>query len=90
MRLKEAQDIIDRGLHPTGYRVHFERVDGAMLRGDYFPSHDEPPLPTEEQAWAYATLFAIKTYGRCVNIYVVDSNHAPVDGYEQKMIRNRE
>lgn len=80
------------GLPPdAGYRVHFEEKDGKILTSGCFPDRNEPALPTEEIAWAYARAFANKhTYGRFINIYIVDRQWRPVDGYREKMIVNRD
>lgn len=41
------------------------------------------------EAWELARDFARATCGQTVNLYAVDSRHAPVPRYESKMIRNR-
>lgn len=72
-----------------GYRVHFERVCDGFLEGDYFPDRNEDLIETEEVAWELAGKFARATYGKCVNIYVVDHKSCPVPGYTERKIRNR-
>lgn len=90
MKLAQAVEIIRRGPQPSGYRVHLEHLEGRFLRSDYFPDGNEPPLPTEESAWTLAEQFAAQTYGRCVNLYVVNADDwTPVPGYEGRKIVNR-
>jgi hypothetical protein len=36
-----------------------------------------------------AKAFAAKTVGKCINIYVVDADFAPVPGYRDRKIENR-
>lgn len=88
MKYKDAMDIIN-GDQVIGFRVHFERKEGKMLRGDYFPEGREKLIETEEEAWDLARRFASKTRGECVNIYVVGSDFRPVDGYESQYMPNR-
>lgn len=90
MKLAAAVEIMRRGIEPSGYRVHFEHVAGSFLRSDYFPDRGEQLLPTEEAAWALAEQFAAQTYGRCVNIYVVNGDDwTPVPSYAERKIVNR-
>lgn len=89
MRRAAVLDIIQRGIQPAGYRVSFDRVDGKFLVGGWFPERDEPLIETEALAWAWAIQFAAKTFGRYVNIYVIDDNWVPVPGYEARLIENR-
>lgn len=91
MKLSEAKRIIHEGgfKRPRGYRVHFEKIDGKFLMSDYFPERNEPLIEYEEEAWALAASFAAKTFGQCINIYVVDERWAPVDGYWERKIVNR-
>lgn len=90
MKMKEAQAIIDAP-YATGYMVSFEHLDGLGLRSDHFPDKHagEPLIETKIEAWSLADRFARKTVGRCVNIYVIDSNFNPVPGYKRLMIENR-
>lgn len=89
--LSEALPWLRVGLPPdAGFRVHYEHKVGIFLDSHCWPSRAEAPLPTEEIAWAYARAFANRhTVGRFVNIYVIDNNSVPVQGYRQKMIENR-
>jgi hypothetical protein len=91
MRMIDAMKIIENGSAPSGYMVHFERIEGSMLVSDYFPEKrlGEPLINTEQEAWDLAKRFAAATYGRCVNIYVIGENYAPVPGYEGRKIVNR-
>ncbi len=86
MRMQDALNIINGN---KGYRVHFEKIDGIMLRTDYFPEGDEPLIESEGQAWELAKRFASTTKGICVNIYVVGEDWCPVCGYRRKRIPNR-
>ena len=88
MKMREAQDIIENGLR-HGYIVHFERREDGMLCSDHFPDKHagEPAIPTEEQAWHLASMFAAATRPRCVNFYVVNyRDFTPVRGYRERII----
>ena len=78
------------GLPPdAGFHVHYEEVKGGCLTGRYWPENGTA-LPTEEIAWAYAEAFANEhTLDRFVNIYVVDRELKPVEGYEGRRVGNR-
>lgn len=71
--------------------VSFEHAGDGFLRGDHFPDKHagEELISTEEEAWRLAEAFAKATYGRCVNIKVVGSDFAPVEGWKERMIKNR-
>ena len=89
MKMDDALAIIDSG---NGFLVTFEVVAGGGLLSDHFPDirEGEEPIASEDEAWALAKAFAKKTYGKCVNIYVIHSeNFAPVKGYDSKKIVNR-
>lgn len=90
MKIHEAMEIIE-GKAKMGYMVGFERAIGGMLITDRFPEKDsgETLIETEALAWELAEKFALKTKGKCVNIYVIDSTYHPVVGYKEKMIKNR-
>ncbi len=93
MKLEDAMRIIDSTpSKPKGFMIHCELKDGGLLITDYFPDKhkDEELIKTEVEAWDLAAKFAAKTYGKYVNIYVVDNNWQPVPGYEEKIIINRE
>lgn len=64
---------------------------GVAIKSDYFPDKyaGEVLIASQGKAWELAEAFAAKTKGKCVNIYVVDSQHRPVRGYKEKMITNR-
>lgn len=89
MKMREAMAVINGQPEPVGYQVSFERVCGSVLVGDYFPANNEPPIPTEEEAWDLARKFAAVTYGQCVNLYVTE-DHLPVANYKDKLIINRD
>lgn len=102
MQIKEAMLIISgpqkpdipfKGKRSKGFMVTFEKVEGRLLKGDYFPDKHakEALIPTEEAAWELAKKFANATSGdEYVYIYVVNQDWKPVEGYAKKMIRDRE
>lgn len=73
----------------VGFMVSFERVEGSILHSDHFPERDEVLIPSEEHAWELVKRFAKATHKRCVNIYVINQNFVPVEGYEERKIDNR-
>ncbi len=88
MKIKEVFNIIQG--NNSGFRVSFERVEGTILRSDYFPDKEEKPIKNEEIAWDLAEEFADATFGECINIRVIDSTtYIPVEGYKKRMIKNR-
>jgi hypothetical protein len=90
MLMSEAREIIE-GEDESGYMVSFEKVEGGVLISDYFPDKHagEPLIETETEAWLLANKFARKTHRKCVNIYVINQDFAPVAGYKNRMIENR-
>lgn len=94
MKMSEAISIIGGGQKKMGYMVSFEWADHGILKGDHFPDKHagEDLIPTEEEAWTLAMLFANKTRNLpvpAVNIFVRDQDYNPVPGYEEKEIKNR-
>ena len=93
MKMKDAMDMIERNKKEKveGFMVSFEWARKGMLHSDHFPDRHagEELIKTEEEAWALAHEFAKGTFGNAVNIYVVGSDFVPVDGYEEKKIKNR-
>ena len=89
MKILEAMKII--GGKKLGFMVSFEWKEGCIVRSDHFPDKraGEKLLATEEEAWALAKMFAKKTKGKVVNIYVIDENFCPIKNYKDKMIENR-
>lgn len=89
MRMAEAMKIIEG--EEGGYMVSFEWKEGEMLRSDHFPDKHagESLIPTEMEAWMLAAEFAKKMRGKAVNLYVVEHNFSPVDGYRTRYIENR-
>ena len=89
MNMATALEIINRD--NEGFMVHFEKVERGMLYGDYFPEkhQGEELIKTEDEAWELAKLFAKKTKGSCINIYVIGSNFKPVPDYNKRTISNR-
>lgn len=88
MKYREALDIINK---KHGYMVEFDHAGDGFLRSDNFPDKHagEPLIQTEEEAWMLARKFANNTFGKCVNIYVVDYKFIPVEGYLDRKINNR-
>jgi len=86
MKMDDALEIIK-----GGFMVSFEHAGDGFLRSDHFPDKhgNEELIKTEEKAWELARQFAEKTFGKCVNVYVIKSDFRPVDGYKEKMIINR-
>ena len=80
MKMQEARDIINN--IPKGFMVSFEEYDGRGLRGNHFPDKHagESLIPTEEEAWALAKLFADNCPKRYVNIHVIDCKFSSVGG----------
>ena len=87
MKMEEAQEIING--EDKGFMVHFDECGDGMLRSNYFPDKHagEALIGTEDEAWELAASFANKTYGKMVNIYVIDHNFKPVS--LSREIRNR-
>jgi len=82
VKMADAERIMD-----DGYRVSFEWRRGMLLSLDYFPEHGEPLIPTEEDAWRVAEKFAATAPDNICNIYVINRDCRPVDGYEARMMR---
>lgn len=91
MKTTEAMNIIFSTKQSSGFMVHFEYAGDGFLRADYFPDKHagEELIQTDGAAWELARLFAGKTFGKCVNIYVVDDSFSPVEGYQNRKIVNR-
>ena len=89
MKMKDAMDVINRPVF--GYMVTFEWIENGRLRSDHFPDKHagEPLIETLREAWDLCKTFAAKTKGSTCNLYVVDANFAPVNGYKDKEIKNR-
>lgn len=89
MKMSKALEIIES--KPSGYMVSFEHAGDGFLRSDYFPElwDGEKLIETEEEAWELAKKFAAKTFGKCINIYVIDNNFRPVANFKDKEIKNR-
>jgi len=90
MKYEEALKIINEGMS-SGFMVSFEWKIGGILRSDYFPDKyvGEELIESEKEAWILAKRFANSTKGKCINIYVIDSNFTPVEGYKILRIVNR-
>ena len=92
MKMHEVMDVMENGLRPRGYLVHFEHAGDGFLRSDWFPDvhAGEDPIQEEEDAWQLAQQFATKTRKRRVNVYVIRrEDFKPVQGYRERMIENR-
>lgn len=59
-----------------GYLVHFEHIEGSILRSDYFPDvkGGEEPFETQEEAMAIGIDYAKVTKGKTCNFYLVRSD----------------
>jgi len=90
MTMQQALDIIE-GRNNRGFMVHLEWARNGMLYSDYFPDKHagDELIPTEKEAWLLASEFAQSTVGKAVNIYVVNADFTPVEGYREKYIENR-
>lgn len=89
MKLAEAAAIIGKPeSQRTGYMVHFERKEGRMLIGDYFPDKHagETLIQDLEDAWCWARLFAAKMKGSVCNVYVIGADFVPVAGYRDHVL----
>lgn len=86
MKMREAMAIMESV--PEGFMVGAMRIDGCMLVSAHFPDKHsyEPLIPTENEAWDLAARFATATRGKYVDIYVVDHEFRPVDGYRDRMM----
>ncbi len=91
MKMSKALKIIEEGIEPEGFMVHFEWKKDGFLRSDYFPDKHagEILIKTEKEAWILAREFSKKTKGKSVNLYVIDQTFHPVSGYRSKYIKNR-
>lgn len=89
MRMSEAEAIIQG--ESKGFMVCFEWAAEGLLKSDYFPDKHagESLIETEDEAWRMAVKFAEQTKGRAVNLCVTDHNFNRVDGYKEKLIKNR-
>jgi len=83
--MSEVDDLLAK--KPQGFRVAFEKRERGMLGSDYFPERDEPLIQIEAEAWEWAGRFAAKAPPEYVNIYVVDHQYRPVDGYRCRLMR---
>jgi len=90
MKLKDAIKIILSESHTTGYMISFEQKDGSVLRSDHFPDKNagEELIEDLDTAWKLAELFAEKTRGKTVNVYVIDDKFRPVAGYEKRKMNH--
>lgn len=70
----------------TGFRICFEIPEGIVLKTHYHPLPSEPMFETEDEAWSVAKLSS-QIQEHAVNIYVVDQDHIPVAGYDDKIMR---
>jgi len=88
MKMAEANRIMSGANKTFGFMVHFEHVGGGLLKDDCFPDKHagETLIETVEEAWVLADLFAKKTKGKCVNIYVIEHNFSRVIDYRKRDI----
>ncbi len=83
MKLATAMQIIDQSHpeSPKGFRVHFDRIEGSLRHGDFFPERDEEPFDNQEATWQMAQMFARTAPKQYVNIYVIHAlDFTPVAG----------
>lgn len=87
MKMQEALQIIEA--KESGFMISFEKREGGLLKGDYFPDkHDnEELIATEDEAWEMAEKFAKATDDTYVNIYVINHHFSPVKGYDKKAFK---
>lgn len=78
MKMQEARDIINK--ISKGFMISFEDYDGRGFRGHHFPDKHagESLIPTEEEAWALAKLFAENCPKSYVNIHVINCDFTSV------------
>lgn len=82
MRLSAAVETIAAS---HGYLVHFERIKGRMLVGDYFPEvrKGEEPFKTQEEAIEMGVKYAKATRGSTCNFYLIRSDtFSPVGSWK--------
>lgn len=92
MKMAEARRIIET-VSSDGFLVKFNYIEDPYIeRSDYFPDtcNGEPPIATEEEAWALAADFANSAPDKFYNIYVTSStDFRPVIGYDLRMLRKK-
>ena len=101
MKLTDAMKMIDDGWirRFKGFRVRFQKKEGAGWVTDYFPGQKAKPITSEISTWELARRFSEATAsdkpesdeGAIVNIYVVDDldNPVPFYGTNQPRILNQ-
>lgn len=89
MKFEHAMGIINKS--EIGFMVHFEILDGVLLKSDFFPDKyaGEKLIQSEVEAWELARRFAKATNENTVNIYVINDKFLPVTGYEEKTLKKK-
>lgn len=89
MKMRDALDRIEG--KTTGFMVSFEWYGDGFLRSDHFPDKHsgEKLISSENEAWELCNKFAQAMKGKVCNLYVIDQNFSPVNGYEARKIENR-
>lgn len=89
MKMEAALGMISQELN--GFMVSFEWCGDGFLRSDHFPDKrgGEKLIETEAEAWDLAVKFARATVGKTCNIYVIDQDFKPVEGWRQRKIAHR-
>jgi len=83
MRLLEVKDIIEKS-NVKGYCVHFEHIEGSLLKGDFYPDvrNGEQPFFDRVEAIESGIEFAAATKGKTCNFYLIDHRSiVPVGGW---------
>jgi len=89
MKMQEAKDLMNN--KPRGFMVSFDWYGDGFLTSDHFPDKHagEKLIRSEHEAWELARDFARATKGRTCNLYVIDSEFKPVNGYRDRKINSR-
>ncbi len=88
MKYQEALNII-KEKEKLGFMISFEKHIGSILESDHFPDKHagEDLIQTEREAWELAEQFANATGDDIVNIYVIDKDFGPVEGYREMKLK---
>lgn len=88
MKYNKVLKIINK---KAGFMVSFEYIKWGTSYPDHFPDKfaGEKLIKTEKKAWKLAEKFANNTKGIYINIFVVDNNFNPVEGYKDRIIKNK-
>lgn len=91
MKLKDSVKIADQGWirKRKGYRIHFQKREGAKIVTDYCPGEGEKLIDSDVVAWRLAWKLVQATAtdgpeigeGEIVNVYVVDDRDERIRYY---------